>query len=189
MSNYEHLPLHHEFDKIVAKRRNSTEEIASHWAAWLTIAHSEHMPMRHVFSEKDAEDTDNWNSAQQKFWFVTTALEDVTYQEIKKLLVNVGDFELICSLCTHALWMYSSTFICEDHIDEWLENTTKCDGCYYEALIYTFHYMITDHPLSHSFYEGVAHSDEGDWEYLKWLLKVEMAQYVKIFEEYKVTYV
>ena len=178
------MELHQEFAKAAAKQSVQIEEVASMWAAWMMVAHNERMSIADACHHAEHEGS-VWNSAQKKFWFVVTALDNVTYQEIKKLLIAIDDVNEIFSVGTHMVWMYAGSFIREDCIDKWLEKTDECSGCYYQSLIKCFHYMITDYPYSLNLYEAIAHADE-NWEFLHQCFYEQMPQFVKLFEEYKV---
>lgn len=154
--------LEQDFAKARSRVESNLRFEAERWATWLCMAREDVLDIPDALSEKEPYD-DHWNAEQKKFFFVLCNLRDVTWTELKNLILDMGDVDVIWDACMHVAYMYGFTVIDEEHIDDIIEEVTKCPKCQEAMSVFAYQYVACGRPLTLRQVMQIGHYTDALW--------------------------
>ena len=152
--------LEQDFAKAKAEMSQNIRFEAERWAAWLCVCREELAPFPDALYAKEDEDT-GWNPLQRNLFLVLYNLPDVTFLEIKNLLIKIGNVDDIWNACLHICYMYSFGFFQDKEVfEKVLEDVERCDKCFDWLAVYVYQYVALGTPLTMSQVFHMAHSED-----------------------------
>lgn len=152
--------LEQDFAKAKSRMTNQIRFEGQRWAAWLLLAKEELGPARDVLWGKEPEQ-DRWNPVQKKLLFVLQNLDDVTWHELRDLIIAIGDVDDIWSVCfDHIAYMYGMCFVEEEVLDRVLEDIEKCEHCSNVPAAFAYQFVACGKPMTFREIWEIAHCSE-----------------------------
>jgi len=162
--------LEQQFAEAKSKQDSIIEIEASNWAAWLCELQQEFGPVSDILASNEYED-DHWTSAQKNLLFVLINLKGgATFDELKALLIKIGDVDDIWNLCLdHICWMFSMMFIDEEIVDKVLEDVGKCEHCANAYAVFGYQMVASSNPLTLPEVYSFTHSSKNTaiWSFVR----------------------
>lgn len=149
--------LEQDFAKAKSRLTNEIRFEAQRWAAWLLLAKEELGSASDVLWEGELEE-EHWNGAQKKLLFVLMNLEDVTWHELRDLIIAIGDVDEIWHVCFgYIAYMYGMLFVDEDALDRVLEDIGKCEDCSNAPAAFAYQFVACGKPMTFREIWEIAH--------------------------------
>ena len=160
--------LEQDFAKAKATHTQNVRFEAERWAAWLCMAREELGDFPDILSVKEDE-CDHWNPRQKNLFHGLLHCRDITFSEIKELIVEIGNVDEIWNVCfEHICYMYAFCFVEEEAVDRILDQVKECDQCNMWLSAFAYQVIALGRPLSMSDMWHMAHcgSDQVIWSFI-----------------------